>query len=81
MYGRWFLITFFWIGLVAMVIALAALASPLIAVAIAVVGFIVFLVFAGTARTRQSENRRAETDLPRHQTKRGGAPASGEGAH
>ena len=71
MYGIWFAITFFWVGLVAPVIALAALASPLFALAIGAAGILVFLVFAGLVRSRPER---------RHDPERRGAPVSGEGS-
>jgi membrane protein implicated in regulation of membrane protease activity len=75
MYGIWFAITFFWVGLVALVIALAALASPLFALAIGAAGILVFLVFAGLVRSRPG----AESER-RHDPGRRGAPVSGEGS-
>jgi threonine/homoserine/homoserine lactone efflux protein len=79
MYGRWLIIVSFWIGVAALLIAVAVLASPLIALGIAVVAGVAFLLFAGMGRTREGATRRAPTEAPRHQTKRGGAPVSGEG--
>ncbi|HZA58078.1 MAG TPA: hypothetical protein VE401_01895 [Solirubrobacterales bacterium] len=79
MYGRWFLITFFWIGVVALLVAAAVLASPLFAFAIAAVGVLVFLTFSGFKRAGENATRQATTDRPGPETKRGGAPVSGEG--
>jgi threonine/homoserine/homoserine lactone efflux protein len=79
MYGRWLIIILFWMGVAALLIAGAILASPLIALGIAVVAGVIFLLFAGLGRTREGATRRASTEAPRHQTKRGGAPVSGEG--
>jgi threonine/homoserine/homoserine lactone efflux protein len=79
MYGRWFLITFFWIGVVALLIAASVLSSPLIALAIAAVGIIAFLLFSATGRARQGATREPGAERPSPETKRGGAPASGEG--
>jgi threonine/homoserine/homoserine lactone efflux protein len=79
MYGRWFLITFFWIGVVALLVAAAVLASPLFAFAIAAVGIVAFLLFASIGRARENATRSAGAERPRPETKRGGAPVSGEG--
>jgi hypothetical protein len=83
MYERWFLSSYFWIGLVLLVLATAFFFSPLIALAIAAVIGAVLLFGAAMRRTREHEAR-TEADAPGsarppRRPSGGGAPVSGEG--
>src|SRR5215211_714157 len=71
MYERWFLSSYFWIGLVLLVLATAFFFSPLIALAIAAVVGIVLLFGAGMRRTREHEAR-TEADAPTARRRRAG---------
>ena len=56
MYGRWFLTSFFWIGLAGLLIAMAFLASPLLALILAAFAGVGLLIAAGLKRAdEQSE--------------------------
>jgi hypothetical protein len=81
MYGHWFVTTFFWIGVVLLMIAAAFLASPFIALVIAaIVGFMALLA-AGVKRAGESPTGGEGTPRTRARAhgRRGGAPVSGEG--
>jgi hypothetical protein len=81
MYGHWFLTTFFWIGVVLIVIAAAFLASPLIALVIAALAGGVALIGAGFKRSGESPTGGEGTPRTRARAhhRHGGAPVSGEG--
>jgi Flp pilus assembly protein TadB len=82
MYGHWFLTTFFWIGVVLIVIAAAFLASPLIALVIAALAGGVALLAAGLKRSGENPTEASGTPRTRaraHHHRHGGAPVSGEG--
>ena len=85
MYGRWFLTSFFWIGLAALLIAMAFLASPLLALIVAAFAGVGLLIAAGLKRADEQSQPASETSRehegPRHPAgkRRGGAPVSGEG--
>jgi hypothetical protein len=80
-YGHWFLTTFFWIGVVLIVVAAAFLASPLIALVVAAIAGSVALLAAGIKRTRESPTGGKGTPRTRARShnRHGGAPVSGEG--
>jgi membrane protein implicated in regulation of membrane protease activity len=82
-YGTWYLSIFFWIGLVALLLAVGFLAAPLFAVAIAAAVGIVLLFAAGMRRAgqheAQAESNPRSTARPRGRPRGGGAPVSGEG--
>jgi hypothetical protein len=84
MYGRWFLTIFFWVGLVVLLIAMAFLASPLLALILAAFAGVGLLIAAGLKRAgEQSASETArQQEGPRHPAgkRRGGAPVSGEGS-
>jgi uncharacterized membrane protein HdeD (DUF308 family) len=83
MYERWFLSSYFWIGLVLLVLGTAFFFSPLIALAIATVIGAVLLFGAAMRRTREHEARTAAgapgSARPPRRPSGGGAPVSGEG--
>jgi hypothetical protein len=85
MYGL--LTSFFWIGLVAAVIAMAFLPSPLLGLIVAVIAGVGLLIAAGLKRAGEQSEHAGETArrqegpcYPAAWTRRGGgAPVSGEG--
>ncbi|HEX2435502.1 MAG TPA: hypothetical protein VHI76_02525 [Solirubrobacterales bacterium] len=83
MYGNWFLTTFFWIGIVMLVMAAGFLASPLIALVIAAIVGVFALAAAGLKRSSESPTEGEGTPRTRARAhahgRRGGAPVSGEG--
>jgi Flp pilus assembly protein TadB len=82
-YGHWFLSTYFWIGLVLLVLATAFFFSPLIALLIAAVAGAVFLFGAAMRRTRkyeaQGHDSAPSSARPPRRPRGAGAPVSGEG--
>jgi hypothetical protein len=84
MYGL--LTTLFWIGLVVLLIAMAFLASPLLALILAAFAGVGLLIAAGLKRAGEQPEHAGETNRrqegPRYAAagkRRGGAPVSGEG--
>ena len=76
MYGTWFLVTFAFVFVTLFVVAIATTAWPFIALLIAGLLFIPFLVWRGWQRGQSDrEVLAARRDAPSR-----GAPRSGEGA-